>query len=183
MGTVLLVCCPAGEVTVTMAVPGVPVLSYAPVMVAFVPVRAYTVGALSRGRAVVTGWPPATRPPPLVVTHSPLSVAATQKLTVAQDTWPASLLVSEVTAVQDEPPSPVPSRACSAPTPAAQQCCTSGQLIESSPPEVSSVRTPCQVTPPSVEVISAAPLAAAVSPAAWQVGRAPETGRQLTLSS
>jgi hypothetical protein len=58
-----------------------------------------------------------------------------------------------------------------------------GQLIESSQPVLSSVSTPPQVAPPSVEVTMAGPPPAPTFPAAWQVGRPPETGRQATLNS
>lgn len=134
-------------------------LRYCPVTVVFAPVRANTVEPLTCGSRWVTGWPEspadtlapgsgrvraAPRPPPLVVTHRALSVVATHKLTVAQDTSPSSLAVSEVTAVHPDPPSLVPRRATSVPAPAVQQCCTSGQLSESSQLLLSSVSTPPQ---------------------------------------
>src|SRR5882757_7727154 len=113
MGTLLLVCCPAGDVMVTVAVLAAAVLRYCPAMVVRVPVRANTVEPLTCGSLCVTGWldtsadtrAPASgrvraavpRPPPLVVTHRALSVVATHALTVAQDTSPSSLVVSEVT--------------------------------------------------------------------------------------
>ena len=62
------------------------------------------------------------RPPSSLVTQRPPSVVATQKLTVAHETLPSSLVVSDVTVDHDVPPLLVPTSATVVPEPAAQQC-------------------------------------------------------------
>src|SRR5579872_5889924 len=71
------------------------------------------------------------RPPSLRVTHSPLSVVATQTLTLRQATSPSSMLPSvAVTSVQDLPPLAVPSSALVPPLPPAQQWLASVHVME-----------------------------------------------------
>src|SRR5580704_15716530 len=96
------------------------------------------------------------------MTHSSLSVVATQSVRLAQDTIPSTFDVSASSTDHEEPPSEVPARPAVVPAPAAQQCDASGQPTEFIHPMVSKDCSSLHVAPPSVDLIMTGPASSQV---------------------